>query len=118
MAKSPIKTFKSGLVTASVWENEGEHGPFPTFTLDRRYREDGETKYTKSLTKDSLLHAIKALGMADRFTDDWDKRRAERPADAGKQPSATEDIPERDAAQPQEWPAAEGGDSDELDSYL
>lgn len=118
MSKSPIKTFKSGLIAVSVWKNEGEHGPFPTITLDRRYREDGETKYTKSLTKDSLLHAIKALGLADRFTDGWDKRKAERAADGAEQPTATEAIPEKDAAQTQESPDAEGGDSDELDSYL
>lgn len=130
MSKSPIKMFKSGPVTASVWKNDGKYGPFFNVTLDRRYQDNGDTKYTGSLSEDSLIHAIKALGMAESFIDDRKQGNAKRtrrtrPVNRAKeaevtheQPSPSEDIPENDAVQQEKSADSEVGDSDELDSYL
>ncbi len=69
MSKSPIKVFRSGRVAASVWKNEGKYGPFLAVTINRRYGEDGDTKYTSNLNADSLPHAKKVLELAERFID-------------------------------------------------
>lgn len=42
-ANPPVKEFKAGSVKVCVWENEGEYGPYESYTLSRSYKpEDGD----------------------------------------------------------------------------
>jgi len=127
MSKSPIKTFKSGPVTASVWENQGKYGHFRSFTLDCHYQKDGKWCYTKTLSDDSLPHAIKALKMADKYNDQWrqesaDDRNRERTTNDNDQPSYETNPTDVDSVdnstQASNVPEPEVIDSGDLDSYL
>ena len=59
MAKTkPEKTFKLGSVTASVFVNSGEQGPFRTATVQRRYKDGEEWKSSNAFTATQLAQAI------------------------------------------------------------
>jgi hypothetical protein len=61
----PAAKFRIGLVTATVWKNDGG---FYSVNLQRAYKDDaGEWQNTDSLGHGDLLNAAKALERAEQF---------------------------------------------------
>lgn len=57
----PIKTYKAGLLTLSLWENEVENSTIKSFTFQRSYKDSEEKwQHTQSL-KASDLPKLKLL---------------------------------------------------------
>ena len=57
---SPVARFKIGGVSAAIFQNDGEHGPFHTATIERSYKDGDEWKTSNSFgTKD--LAALAAV---------------------------------------------------------
>lgn len=66
--KAPVRKFRLGGVTASVWKNEGAERAFYTVTIQRAYKDtDGNWKNTDSFNSDDLLNASYVL----RKAGDW-----------------------------------------------
>lgn len=42
----PMKTFRSGMIAASVWPREGKRGKYAEFTVSRTFRNGESFKYT------------------------------------------------------------------------
>lgn len=68
---APIKRFRIENVIASVFVNtvkrEGSSSKMYRVSLQRSYREGGETKYTNSLGRQDLLPAALAMQKASAF---------------------------------------------------
>ncbi len=63
---APVKKFRLGYVTASVWKNAGNNGDWHSVTLERSYRDDaGDIQNTSSLGAADLLNAAKLLQRAE-----------------------------------------------------
>lgn len=63
--KQPEDTIRDGMVKASLWENEGEHGPFISVELAKTYRDqDGELQDGKSFSLNDLLKIPGVVGKA------------------------------------------------------
>jgi len=65
----PVKRFRDGIISASVWRQDGKTGAFFNVTLERSYLVDEGTpqqkwEYTASLGRYDLLSAAKLLGQA------------------------------------------------------
>lgn len=69
----PVKKFKAGAVTATVWENpgttkEGNVTTYKTVSFERRYKDkNGEWKTASSLRLNDLPKAVVALNKAYEF---------------------------------------------------
>lgn len=87
--KLPVSAIRRGLVSASVWANETEHGVRYAVTLDRRYRSaDGAWHSTKSLDRDSLLLAADILREAAKFIYEAEEARRQE-----KRSASSESLP-------------------------
>jgi hypothetical protein len=69
MAKEePVRRFRIGFVSASVWKNKSGDSTFYNVTLQVRYKDDnGEWQDSNSLSTDQLLNAAKVLTRAEQF---------------------------------------------------
>ncbi len=69
MSNAPVKKFRIGLITATVWKNEVEGGkPFYTVNLQRQYKNNaGEWQAGDSFNHDDLLSAAKILERAEEW---------------------------------------------------
>lgn len=66
--KLPVSVIRRGLLSASIWANETQHGIRYAVTLSRRYRSaDNTWQSTKTLDRDSLLLAAEMLREAASF---------------------------------------------------
>ena len=54
----PEQTFKLGSAHASIFQNDGEQGPFRTVTIQRRYKDGDEWKSSNSFTATQLANSI------------------------------------------------------------
>jgi hypothetical protein len=64
-ANPPIKKFKVGRITATVWRNDGEKGPYYSVNFDRSYKDDaGDWKTVTSFSAEDLPDLITAAEMA------------------------------------------------------
>lgn len=61
MHKHPSHKLKIGLVTATVWENDG----FYSVDISRSYKTEGEWKSSASLSHGDLLNAAKCAERAE-----------------------------------------------------
>lgn len=61
--EKPVKKFRLGYLTASVWKND----KFFNVTLVRTYKEEKEYKETHSLGTADLLNAAKLLERAQQW---------------------------------------------------
>jgi hypothetical protein len=61
MSKHPAHKLKIGLVTATVWENDG----FYSVDISRAYKTEGEWKSSSSLGHGDLLNAAKCVERAE-----------------------------------------------------
>jgi hypothetical protein len=60
----PVKKFRVGSVTASVWLNDGNH----SVTIQKSYKDaSGEWQNTQTLFQEDVVCAIRALDRAERF---------------------------------------------------
>lgn len=50
----PLRTYRAGLISLSVWLVESGENKFNTFTLTRSYKKDEEWKHSSSFTTDDL----------------------------------------------------------------
>jgi len=63
--KKPIDKVKFGAVTAAIWENEGDKGPWYNVTLSRTYRDKDESlRDSSSLSGNDILAGAEALRQA------------------------------------------------------
>lgn len=60
----PVAKFQDGLISVSVWENEGEKGKFYSVTHERRYQDDKGWKSTQSYPAYEIQALRKLLDMA------------------------------------------------------
>jgi hypothetical protein len=89
--KLPVSTIRRGLVSASIWANETEHGVRYAVTLDRRYHAaDGAWHSTKSFDRDSLLLAADMLREAAKFIYDAEEARRQEKRNASPEQLPTE----------------------------
>lgn len=67
MPNAPIKKFRLGYLTVSIWKQEGQGGKaFHTVELTRTYKDtSGALKNTTALNQDDLLNAAKLLERAE-----------------------------------------------------
>ena len=72
MSNSPVKKFRIGFVTASIWKNDGTGDrSFFTVDLQRTYKDgDGELKNTNSMNVSDLLNAARVLTRAEAYIAD------------------------------------------------
>jgi hypothetical protein len=71
MSNAPAKKFRLGLVTVTVWKNEGQEKPFYTAQLSRSYKDaDGSWKNGDNLNADDLLNAAWCLTKANTWIAD------------------------------------------------
>lgn len=64
MANQPAKKLRLGLITATIWENNG----FYSVDLSRSYRDDaGEWKNTNSFHHSDLLNVSKCVERAETW---------------------------------------------------
>ena len=64
MPKQPAQKYKLGLVTATIWENDG----FYSVDLSRSYKDrDGEWQSTASFQHSDLLNLAKCLERAEAW---------------------------------------------------
>lgn len=64
-SKKPIDKVKFGAVTAAIWENEGDNGPWFNVTLSRTYRDKNDSlRDSSSLTGNDILAGAEALRQA------------------------------------------------------
>lgn len=74
----PERTFKIGAVSASVFLNEGDEGPFRTITLQRRYKKGDSWESSSSFTASNAPAAIAVLHKAlDYLLDQPDSEEGE-----------------------------------------
>lgn len=68
MSNAPAKKIRLGLVTATVWKNDGTERPFYTTQLSVAYKDaDGTWQNGDNLNADQLLNAAWCLQKAN----DW-----------------------------------------------
>ena len=61
----PIDKIRFGAVTATIWQNESENGPWYNVTLSRVYRDkDDNPKDSNSLSGNDILAGSEALRQA------------------------------------------------------
>lgn len=61
----PIDKIRFGAVTATIWQNDGEKGPWYNVTLSRVYRDKNDKpKDSSSLSGNDILAGIEALRQA------------------------------------------------------
>jgi len=61
----PIDKVRFGAVTATIWQNEGEKGPWYNVTLSRVYRDKNDNpKDSNSLSGNDILAGAEALRQA------------------------------------------------------
>lgn len=54
-SKQPVERVRDSGITASIWENEGQNGPYHNVTLSRSYKDaDGQYQNTDSFRKKDL----------------------------------------------------------------
>lgn len=68
MSNAPVKKFRIGYVTASVWKNETTDRPFYSVTVERTYKDDdGNLQNTASFGHADLPVVIKVLDRAEAY---------------------------------------------------
>lgn len=67
MANAPIKKFRLGFLSASVWENTSNGRTFHTVDVQRSYKDGGELKNTSSLGHADLLNAAHLLQRCEAY---------------------------------------------------
>lgn len=71
--KKPEKVFRIGFVSASVFshdvENDGGKRTMRSVSVQKRYRDGDDYKYTSSFNLAELPQAIRALELAQRFVE-------------------------------------------------
>jgi hypothetical protein len=69
MHNEPVKKFRIGAVSATIWKNEAEGRSFYSTTIVRSYRDRDteEWKETSSFSHDDLLNVAKVADRAEAF---------------------------------------------------
>lgn len=67
LQNKPIKTYRTGVLSLSLWENEVEDKKVKSFTFERSYKDDEDNwKNTKSLKVNDLPQLVVLLDKAYR----------------------------------------------------
>jgi hypothetical protein len=69
MNNGPVKKFRIGGVTATIWKNEAEGRSFYNTTINRSYKDKDtdEWQETSSYSHDDLLNVAKVAERAEAF---------------------------------------------------
>lgn len=65
--KQPIKKFRRGDVTGSVWENEKDGEKFYSVSIARNYKQDDEWKSTNSFSLLSLPRLVSVANLCHEW---------------------------------------------------
>ena len=87
--KQPVETIRDGSLKATIWQNEGDHGPYYTTTLAKTYEDRaGKPQDTHSFTGPELLRIAELARTAYA-----------RSVSLRRQPSPQNQSPETDHSQ-------------------
>lgn len=64
---APVKKFRIGYVTATIWKNEANDRQFYTVDVARTYKEGDELKNTSSLGHADIMNAVKVLERSEHW---------------------------------------------------
>lgn len=68
MSDAPVKKFRLGFVSASIFKNEGQERAFYGVKLQRTYKgDDGQLQNTDGLNHGDCLNAVKLLQRAEAW---------------------------------------------------
>lgn len=67
MSDKPVKKFRIGFVTATIWKNQGTERAFYTVDVSRTYKDGDELKNTSSMGHADLLNAVRVLTRAEAW---------------------------------------------------
>jgi hypothetical protein len=62
--RKPEETFRDGLLTVSVWKNNGDKGPRYSATPSRSYKKDDVWKESDSFASDEMLPLARLIDQA------------------------------------------------------
>ena len=57
----PVKTYKAGVLSLSLWENEAEEGTFKSFTFNKSYKDKDDSWQQTQILKTTDLPKLKLL---------------------------------------------------------
>lgn len=57
----PVKTYKAGVLSLSLWENEAEEGTFKSFSFNKSYKDKEDKWQQTQILKTSDLPKLKIL---------------------------------------------------------
>ncbi len=64
----PVKTYRVGMITASVWGNKSDDKPpYYTVTIQRSFKKHGEWDQSVTFNHDDLLNVAKVAERAEQF---------------------------------------------------
>lgn len=68
MSNAPVKKYRIGLVTATIWRNENDGKPFYTVQLSRAFKDaEGNWKNGDNLNHEDLLNAARVLTRSEAW---------------------------------------------------
>jgi len=62
--QKPKATYRVGAAVVTVWENEGEYGPWKNFEIEKIYKKDDQWMTTNSFNERELLQLRAAIDKA------------------------------------------------------
>jgi len=62
--QKPKATYQVGAAKVTVWENEGEYGPWKNFQIEKIYKKDDQWMTTNSFNERELLQLRAAIDKA------------------------------------------------------
>lgn len=63
----PLKTFRSGMIAASVWPRDGKHGKYGEFSLSRTFRSGEAFKYATTFRARDAEALREVIGDATKW---------------------------------------------------
>jgi len=75
-SRKPAHEIRRGAIKAAIWRNEGENGPFFSFTLGRLYKAGDQWKTTSSFRVQDLPKISTTLVLVADWIRDQDKKAA------------------------------------------
>ena len=61
---NPVAQLRYGSISAAIWRNDSDNGPFYNVTFQRTYKDTDQLKNTQSFGRDDLLVLAKLADLA------------------------------------------------------
>ncbi len=86
--QQPVAKVKAGAVVGTIWQNEGQNGPFYTITFSRSYKDrEGNWQRTSNLRHKDMPHVQTVAGLV-----------TEKIAELAPEADATPETPKKKAS--------------------